>query len=142
MRLVIDASALLKAYFPDEHGTENAKEIIFRYSLGDLELSAPSLMDYEISNAVFTAYKRKRVPFNDARNILEKILGLDIKRHDFHSFKNELLDLGKKYNLSVYDASYLALALRLNADMVTGDEKLAKAVKGKAPRVILVRDFH
>jgi len=36
MQTVIDASALLKAYFPDEEGFGKAKEVWFLYSLGEL----------------------------------------------------------------------------------------------------------
>jgi len=42
MQTVIDASALLKAYFPDEEGFGKAKEVLFLYSLGELNLFVPS----------------------------------------------------------------------------------------------------
>ncbi|HDD44484.1 MAG TPA: PIN domain-containing protein [Candidatus Desulfofervidus auxilii] len=141
MQIVIDASTLLKGYFPDEEGFEKAKKILFLYSLGKLDLFAPSLIDYEISNAVFVAYKRKRINFDEAKDIQEKILNLDIEKHDLSFLKEELLDISKEFNISVYDASYLTLANKLKINLITGDKKFFNTVKNKAKNVIWIENF-
>lgn len=41
----------------------------------------------------------------------------------------DTLQLARRYNLSVYDASYLGLALREGLPLATLDEALVKAVK-------------
>lgn len=141
MQIVIDASVLLKAYFPDEEGSEKAKEVLFLYSLGKLDLFAPSLIHYEISNAVFIGYKRKRLNFNEAKDIQQKILNLDIERYDLNFFKEKLLDVCKRFNISVYDASYLLLADKLKINLVTGDKRFFNAVKAEFKNVIWIEDF-
>jgi len=141
MQIVIDASALLKAYFPDEEGFEKAKEVLFLYSLGELDMFAPSLIDYEISNAVFVAYKRKRLDFDEAKEIQQKILNLDIERYDLNFFKENLLDVCKRFNISVYDASYLLLADKLGIKLITGDKRFFNAVKTEFKNVIWIEDF-
>ena len=141
MQTVIDASALLKAYFPDEEGFEKAKEVLFLYSLGELNLFAPSLIDYEISNAIFVAYKRKRISFDEAKEIQQKIVNLDIERYDLNFLKTHLLDACKKFNISVYDASYLVLANKLKISLITGDRRFFNAVKVESKNVIWIGDF-
>ena len=142
MQIVIDASALLKAYFPDEEGYEKAQDIVFNYSIGKLNLHAPSLIDYEISNAIWIAYKRGRINFDEAKDIYRKILNLDIRRYDIEFFQEGILDICKKFNISVYDASYLLLAEKLNINVVTGDKKLFNAVRNKLKNLILVEEFN
>lgn len=141
MQIVIDVSVLLKAYFPDEEGYKKAQDIIFNYSLGKLELYAPSLIDYEISNAIWIAYKRGRISFDEAKDIQKKILKLDIKKYDMELFQEKVLDTCKKFNISVYDASYLLLAQNLNINVVTGDKKLFNAVKDKLKNLIWIEKF-
>ena len=51
IRVAIDASVLLKAYFRDERGHEAAQELIKLYARGDYDFMAPSLIAYEIMNA-------------------------------------------------------------------------------------------
>ena len=141
MHIVIDASALLKAYFPAEDGFEKAKEIIFYYSTGKLDLSAPSLIDYEVANAVFVAYKRKRINGDQAKDIQEKMLNLDMKRYSFNFLKKEIVDQSIKLNISIYDASYLLLAIKLKTDLITGDKKFFNTIKDNVFNVIWIEDF-
>ncbi|MCD6255720.1 MAG: type II toxin-antitoxin system VapC family toxin [Deltaproteobacteria bacterium] len=90
MQTVIDASALLKAYFPE---------------------------------------------------IQQKIVNLDIERYDLNFFKTHLLDACKRFNISVYDASYLVLANKLKISLITGDRKFSDAVKVESKNVIWIGDF-
>jgi predicted nucleic acid-binding protein len=142
MEIVIDASTLLKAYFPDEEGSKKAEELLFFYSTGKLDLIVPSLIDYEISNAIFVAYKRNRITFDEAKEIQEKIINLDIKKLDFNFFKQGLLDICKRFNISVYDASYLFLSVKSEIKMVTGDKRLFNTVKDKHKNIVWIGDFN
>ena len=55
MKLVVDASVLLKAYFPDEEGHNEAQRLLDFYSRGEIDLFAPYLLSYEIINACLIA---------------------------------------------------------------------------------------
>jgi predicted nucleic acid-binding protein len=43
-------------------------------------------------------------------------------------------------NLSAYDACYVALARSLDAPLVTGDERLARSLRGRRDRVVFLGD--
>lgn len=141
MHIVIDASALLKAYFPDEEGHREAQVIILCYSAGSINFHAPALIDYEVSNAIWIAYKTDRISFDEAKDIHEKILTLEIKRYDMETFKETILDTCKKFNISAYDASYLLLAEKLNTNIITGDKRLVNAIKGRLKNLIWIEEF-
>ncbi len=129
--LVIDASVILKWYLPDEEFAQKALNILHRHVSGETALYAPTILPYEILNALLVAEKRGRVNEGVTQNAYNAFLDLEI------SFLNPFLDyqgvisLARSFNRSVYDASYLAVAENRNFDFVTGDKRLYNAVKEK-----------
>lgn len=59
--------------------------------------------------------------------LLEKLMKM-IKIHSYDEFICEALEIAKREKVTVYDASYLALALRLRGNLVTLDVKLWEKV--------------
>jgi predicted nucleic acid-binding protein len=59
--LVIDASVILKWYLPDEEFTQKALNILHRHVSGETALYAPTILPYEILNALLVAERRGRV---------------------------------------------------------------------------------
>ncbi len=43
-------------------------------------------------------------------------------------YEQEVIDLAMEYNLSFYDASYAYIAKKVNATLVTEDDKLSKKI--------------
>lgn len=141
MEIVVDASALLKGYFPDEEGSDKAGEIMFDYSYGKLDLKAPSLIDYEVLNAIMVAFKRNRITLKEVKEVQSKIIRLDIEKFDLRFFKDELFDISKEYDISICASSYLALGMKLERMFVTGDKRLWNTLKEKVKNVIWIEDF-
>jgi predicted nucleic acid-binding protein len=50
---------------------------------------------------------------------------LPVRREDIATLRRRIL--GLRHNLTVYDAAYVALAERLNATLVTCDEKFTRS---------------
>ncbi len=59
--MIIDASVVLRGFFPDEEGIAQAQALIRDYTLGVVELLAPTLLPYEVVNAVVQAVRRGRI---------------------------------------------------------------------------------
>jgi predicted nucleic acid-binding protein len=116
---VIDASALAAAAFEEPEGDRIGQ------LLEDSELSAPTLLLYEINNVA--SQKIRRFPEKQAtlERLLSRIDELDITylNVDHEAVLSLALDTG----LTTYDASYLWLARALNADLVTLDQQLQRA---------------
>ena len=129
--LVIDASVILKWYLPDEEFTQKALNILHRHVSGEIALCAPTILPYEILNALLVAERRGRVNEEVTQNAFKAFLDLEI------NFLNPFIDYpgiispARSFNRSVYDASYLAVAEKRNFDFVTGDKRLYNAVKEK-----------
>jgi predicted nucleic acid-binding protein len=56
-------------------------------------------------------------------------MSIEVDRHSDVLALGETLQLARRYGLSTYDASYLALALRDNIPLATHDAALRKALK-------------
>jgi len=127
--LVIDASVILKWYLPDEEFAQKALNILDRHVSGEIALYAPTILPYEILNALIVAERIGRVNEEVTQNAYNAFLDLEI------NFLNPFLDyqgiisLARSFDRSVYDASYLAVANKRDIDFVTGDRRLFNAVR-------------
>jgi predicted nucleic acid-binding protein len=114
---VVDASAVAALLFGEGEADLVAGE------LDDADLIAPSLLNFEIANVCLKKIRLRRgereallVAFAQLGELGITTLGVS---HD------KALVLAERSGLSVYDASYLWLALEMGVDLVTLDKRLA-----------------
>ena len=97
---------------------------------------APSLLYYEVSNALHRYVVMGELLVEEAADALEAALGIQINVYWDGDLSRRALQLAESLSLSAtYDAHYLALAERLGADFWTGDQKLVRAVQHDLPWV-------
>jgi predicted nucleic acid-binding protein len=116
---VVDSSALAAIIF-DEPGSDDVAA-----RLEGARLVAPVLLEFEIVNVCLT--KLHQYPDSRAA-ILEAFVlqgGLTIESDQVDHAAT--LTLAEQTRLTGYDASYLWLAQRLNAELVTLDRRLGRA---------------
>lgn len=123
-QIVVDASAVLSYIFPDEITPKKVSPYFRKLAKKQIIFISPSLLKYEIGNAIKSAVKQKRVTEVDAINIINKFNDLSI--HYFAPDLSMILLSSLKHNLTFYDASYLSLAQEKNAKLLTLDDKLNK----------------
>jgi predicted nucleic acid-binding protein len=90
------------------------------------EAVVPSLWWFEIRNILVVNERRKRITESDTGVFLRDLAGLRI-RIDREPQEGAVLRLARTHRLSVYDASYLELALRETIPLATLDDELAAA---------------
>lgn len=124
--LVLDASSVLAWCFDDEGGPD-ADALIDRVAAEGAIV--PGLWPLEVANALVTAERRRRIMGEDSERFVAMIGELPITvdagtaARAFH----ETRALARDHALSVYDASYLELAIREALPLATVDEKLRRA---------------
>ena len=133
--MIVDASLVIRAFFPDEL-QEGAQAVIRDHVAGKVLLKAPDLLMFELTNAVWQAERRGRIGPELADEILGAVSGLQIELVKVEW--EEMLAMARRFNLSAYAAAYLALAERLGEPLMTGDERLVRAVKGELAWLSLV----
>jgi len=137
--VIVDASVVLKGFFPDEQGHIEAQALIRAYAQEEVELLAPTLLPYEVTNAVLQAVRRDRISLGKAREILTAFQGLSIPTMEVSW--QRALELAHTHDRSAYDGAYLALAEERKSTLVTGDRRLYNAVKDRLPWVLWIGDY-
>jgi len=124
MPLVIDASVTMAWCFEDEM-TPLADAILER--LQQEVAVVPDLWHLEIANVLLVAGRKGRISEAHTERFLALLSQLPIETATAGIEVSSVLDLGRRYSLSAYDAEYLLLAQMLGAELATLDQSLAAA---------------
>ena len=136
--MIVDASVVLRAFFPDEAQSQ-AQAVIREHVAKRINLKAPALLPYELSNAVWQAERRGRISREQSEEILAAMTGLEIDI--VGQTWGEMLPLARKFGRSAYDAAYLALGQATGEPLITGDKRLYNAVHNELDWVIWIEDY-
>jgi predicted nucleic acid-binding protein len=128
MPFALDASVVLAWVFPDEEGGAVAEAALDRLD-GD-HGTAPALWWFEVRNALIAGERRQRLNARATGSFLRWLSRLPIVT-DALPDEAKLLDLSRRYRLTVYDAAYLEVAHRHGIPLATTDN----ALRGAARRI-------
>jgi predicted nucleic acid-binding protein len=123
MPFALDASVVLAWAFPDERHPVADAALERLQSDGGM---APALGWFEVRNALIAGERRQRLDRDATAEFLRYLSRLPIAI-DRAPEESTVLDLARRYRLTVYDASYLDLAVRLNVPLATTDSDLIDA---------------
>ena len=138
--VVVDASVVLKWQLDDEEYISQATALRNDfYARGAIKAIAPYLLIYEVTNGILTATRRKRLDSDRASEVIDNLIKLGVELRGVEPAK--VLGLALQYNLSAYDAAYLALAESEGCELWTGDRSFYQAVKAFLPRVKWIGDY-
>lgn len=128
MAIVLDASIALTWYFEDE-ASEAAYRVLERVE--EEGACVPAIWPMETANGLLMAIRRKRLDPGKLPAIAEHLAALPVIVESVSTVEalGRILSLAREHDLSVYDASYLDLALRKRAPLATRDERLTRASK-------------
>jgi len=88
-------------------------------------IAAPHLLDLEVCSALRRHVRQGLLTPGRAESAIADLRSMPIRRGPARGLARSLLEL--RDNLTVYGASYVALAELLGATLLTGDERLARA---------------
>lgn len=118
---VVDASALA------EYLLRTAKGKALEAAITGADLHVPALCDVEVAAALRRGLLAGSLDSDRAKLALQDLAELPLTRHGHQSLLHRVLSLHQ--NLSVYDATYAALAERFGASLITADGGLARAAR-------------
>jgi len=118
--IVLDNSALVDYLVG---ATPLAEQI--RAEVTNQRLAAPYAVDLECASALRGLVRGKKLPADEAKRALELLARIPMRRYEHVPLLPRIWEL--RHNMWPYDASYVALAEALGADLLTVDAKLATA---------------
>ena len=122
-RAVIDASVLVKLFFKEEHS-----EAAEGYVRTIPELFAPDLIWSEAASVIWKRYRRGELDPKDASEIAAQLLSLPLGIRASADLIPDALELAIQFDRTVYDSLYVALAVKTNSVMLSGDRRLVNAL--------------
>jgi predicted nucleic acid-binding protein len=118
---VLDCSVAVSWLMPDESLGLNLLD-----QVAEDGAIVPSLWSLEIGNVLLIAERKKRITLEQRQKALHILTELPIVVDTMTSNHAwlETMELAERYNLTLYDASYLELSLRRSLPLATFDKAL------------------
>jgi predicted nucleic acid-binding protein len=130
LNLILDSSATLAWTFPEER--TDAILNLFKLVASN-GAAVPELWRLEVANTLNVGIRRGRITMENRFGILTDLESLPIFvdcETRVHTW-GRTLELADKHRLTVYDATYLELALRLSLPLATLDNELRNAAQSE-----------
>ncbi len=104
------------------------------------QIIAPTLLGYEVTNVFHRMSIAGQISPEEAEQLLEDAVSLGISLSGDKALHERALILARSLNLpAAYDAHYLALAEKFNAEFYTSDKRLFNSVNNTLSWIHLVR---
>ena len=131
---VLDCSVTMSWCFKDERDDYSAHCLRL---LEDAEAVVPSLWALEVMNVLLVAERRGRLLPSESEEFLGLLGLLPITLEPSPGISSRVMDLGRAYRLSAYDAAYVELALGKGLPMATKDEALRGVLASLGIEIVL-----
>jgi predicted nucleic acid-binding protein len=124
----VDASVILRYVLQPEN--ESIQNLWQSWIADEVSLVAPSLLFYEVTNALYQQQRNKVLSPETIWETLELSLDLPITLVNEKNLHLKAREIAMRFNLpATYDAHYLALAEWMEVDLWTADVRLVNALK-------------
>ena len=119
--IVVDSNVIAYLYLPGEY-TSAAEALLER----DPDWAAPILWRSEFRNILAGYLRRKAITFEQATSLQAEAESL-LAGAEYEVDSYAVLELVRDSDCSAYDCEFIALAQKLNMQLVTMDKKLLRA---------------
>lgn len=138
MNFIVDTSVAVKWIDPkNEKHVSQAENLLDMAISGQIKLFSPDLIVYELLNAL---RKGKKTPSLQMKSDLSLFLNLPLVIIPYYeNLLSEAARIAEDYQLTIYDATFLALAKINNATLVT--ENLKDQGRVKEVKVLNITGF-
>ena len=130
---VVDASLVVRVLQP---GHPEVVDLWLKWLDSGDQAYAPSLLLYEVTNALYRSARARRIGPRALAAGLEELGQMRLELVGDLPLSRRAAELAWTLDLpAAYDAHYLALAERLDSELWTCDQKLARTIGDRLPRL-------
>ncbi len=137
LKYVVDASIIVKWFSRFERDVESSEKLLNSHIEGASMLVSSSLVLYEVCNAL-----RFNPNFGekDVSRAVTNLLKLELELVDFSEVFEPAIELAFSYDITIYDAAYIAVSRELHIPLLTADYKLLAKIKD-LPLVVPLKEM-
>ena len=141
-RIVLDASVVVKRLLKEEDSKLAARlfELLLRTPL-PTQIYQTELLTIECANILWKRVGRGEIDHTQARRKMQYLLAAQFTTIPLSTILPTAFDIALQEGITVYDASYLALARLIDAPLVTADKRLFNRLTGKSLQPYLLEDY-
>jgi predicted nucleic acid-binding protein len=133
--LVVDASVAVLWFVPQANA-----DLATTVLASGLPLGAPGRLRLEAASALLRAVRRREMDEAQARRIVDVLIPASVDFIDHPEDEREAFGLAVTHGGLVYDGLYVAVAGRLGATLVTGDQRMHRTARAAGVKARLLTD--
>ncbi len=123
---VLDSSVVIK-WFSEEENTDLALKFREGFIEGNVDITVPDLQLYEIANALrFNKKLNSKDVANAVNSLIDIGINIVVPTKDIIA---STIEVAFEFDITFYDAYFIALAKELDYNFVTADENLFNKIK-------------
>lgn len=132
---VADASVAVKWILrgPEEPFITQARDLLLQHVRGQIQVLVPDLLWVELGNVLWKAVRRGRCTRLTAEAGLSEVRQHGLLTVSTGALIDSALEIAFKFDRTVYESIYVALAKRRSVQLITADERLANALASYLP---------
>jgi predicted nucleic acid-binding protein len=124
--IVVDSSVVAALVTPEQYSDWASKKLSEYDDFHALDLNY-----YEVANAIKYKTSDRFDSKDAAKAFMQAVEMLDLCAvHNFYEVIKNAISIAMELNITVYDAAFLSLAEKLDAQLLTLDQKLVKKLEG------------
>jgi predicted nucleic acid-binding protein len=134
-KIVLDCSVTI-SWFMDNESSDSSLKLLNR--IAEVGAVVPSIWKLEVGNVLLIAQRKNCITKEQMLNALYTLneLPISIDQSTVGHAWLETIELAQNYNLTLYDASYLELSMRLTLPIATFDRELQNAANIAGVRLV------
>ncbi|MBI4059190.1 type II toxin-antitoxin system VapC family toxin [Candidatus Microgenomates bacterium] len=131
---ILDTSVIAK-WFCEEEGSDRAQKYLDEFGQGKYGITVPTLLFYEIGNMLLN----KKIETIRVSEIMSRLQNVSFNIVDigYEAFR-KIFQNAQELSITFYDAAYVTLMQKEDAEFITADRKLYEKLHRKFSAVTLL----
>ncbi|MGK7921064.1 MAG: type II toxin-antitoxin system VapC family toxin [Trichodesmium sp.] len=140
-KYVVDTSVRIKQFIPNPL-LNKTKQLFANLSYSNIEIYVPDLFYVESANTLWKYIRAEQLTPTQVQEYLSVLKMYPLQVVSTVELIEIAINIAVSHNISVYDATYVALSENVEAPLLTLDKKLLNSLRNTSYNICLFDDFY